>query len=380
MKRLFLSVVLFSSVRGITLADDTKAKEGQANRPAASVTVEKLKGNPNDKISLNSFLNEQFSTINAIVTTDIDQAEKKLDELQKVLKELTPDDEDAKKLVDRGMNTVRSYRDHLELLRIPLADFEQKLDANPDDVTALNKYVRKISQEISPLARSEPEKAEALLATAKDKLTKLKESTKNQAVTKQINAYGQILTSLERSIESGKKILALIGKDAAPLEVEAWVNGSPLKDEDLKGKVVLLDFWAVWCGPCIATFPHLREWHEKYSDKGLVIIGLTKYYNYAWDDAAGRAVRSQEKVPTEEEQKMLEKFADDHNLHHRFGVQSMESKVTDYYAVSGIPHVVIIDQAGKVRLIRVGSGDKNAQDIASLLEKLLNAPTAAAGS
>ena len=100
-----------------------------------------------------------------------------------------------------------------------------------------------------------------------------------------------MLIRLGSSIERAKRLAALVGKDATPLEAEAWVNGTPLADADLKGKVVLLDFWAVWCGPCIATFPHLREWQEKYADKGLVIVGLTDYYNFTWDEAAGRPTR-----------------------------------------------------------------------------------------
>ena len=41
----------------------------------------------------------------------------------------------------------------------------------------------------------------------------------------------------------------------------------------LKGKVILLDFWATWCGPCVKSIPHLKELHRDYADKGLVIIG-----------------------------------------------------------------------------------------------------------
>ncbi len=150
--------------------------------------------------------------------------------------------------------------------------------------------------------------------------------------------------------------------------MEAWVNGKPITDEDLKGKVVLLDFWAVWCGPCIATFPHLIEWDKKYDD--LVIIGLTNYYNYSWDEKAKRATRSKDKVDHETEQDMLVQFAKQHKLTHTFGLQT-ERNLAEHYGVTGIPEVVVIDRKGKVRLIRVGSGEANAHAVQEMIEKLI---------
>jgi thiol-disulfide isomerase/thioredoxin len=170
--------------------------------------------------------------------------------------------------------------------------------------------------------------------------------------------------------DAGQTREYLVGKKAAPLEVEAWVNGSPLTDEDLKGKVVLLDFWAVWCGPCIATFPTLREWNEKYADKGLVMIGLTGYYNYDWDEKAGRAVHTDDTVAPGQEQAMLVKFAAHHKLTYRFGIQP-GGAFSKQYGVTGIPQVVVIDREGVIRLIRVGSAEASARDVGDLLETLL---------
>ena len=53
-----------------------------------------------------------------------------------------------------------------------------------------------------------------------------------------------------------------------------WINSDPLTMEELRGKVVLIDFWTYTCVNCIRTFPYLKEWHAKYADKGLVIVGV----------------------------------------------------------------------------------------------------------
>ena len=56
--------------------------------------------------------------------------------------------------------------------------------------------------------------------------------------------------------------------------ISGWINSDPLRMADLRGKVVLIDFWTYTCINCIRTFPHLKEWHAKYADKGLVVVGV----------------------------------------------------------------------------------------------------------
>ena len=91
----------------------------------------------------------------------------------------------------------------------------------------------------------------------------------------------------------------------------------------LLGYGPLVDFWAVWCGYCYDTIPHLVEMNKEYKDKGLEIIGLTSYYKtYGFNKETGRGKRLTEKLTKEDEQKMLKELAAHHKMDYR--IQAVE--------------------------------------------------------
>jgi thiol-disulfide isomerase/thioredoxin len=148
----------------------------------------------------------------------------------------------------------------------------------------------------------------------------------------------------------------LIGKPAPEIAPDFALNGRVARLADLRGKVVLLDFWAVWCGPCVSTFPHLRRWSAEYGNRGLEVVGLTYYQG-----------------SKEEEQPMLREFAAHHKLKHRLEVLTKDAwmKVGEAYRMTVIPMVVLIDRKGVVRMVKVGASPENTRAIETMIKELL---------
>jgi thiol-disulfide isomerase/thioredoxin len=64
----------------------------------------------------------------------------------------------------------------------------------------------------------------------------------------------------------------MLGKQAPKLELSSWLNGE-IKPAAMQGKIVVVDFWATWCGPCRASIPHNNELVKKYASKGVLLVG-----------------------------------------------------------------------------------------------------------
>jgi len=80
--------------------------------------------------------------------------------------------------------------------------------------------------------------------------------------------------------------LPVLAKAPEIIGITNWLNSKPLKLSDLKGKVVLVDFWTYTCINCIRTLPHITSWYEKYKDKGFVVIGVhTPEFEFEKDTA-----------------------------------------------------------------------------------------------
>jgi thiol-disulfide isomerase/thioredoxin len=165
---------------------------------------------------------------------------------------------------------------------------------------------------------------------------------------------------IQRALQRKQNQLRLQGEIAPEITVAKWIEQAPLKISGLRGHVVLLDFWATWCGPCLAAFPHLREWHEKYKNRGLVILGITTYY--------GRGEGHQ--MTPAEEFNYLERFKKQYNLPYGVAVTDTDDNHRTY-GVSAIPTAVLIDRQGVIRLLTTGSGGGNETTIEAAIEKLL---------
>ncbi|HEY0544146.1 MAG TPA: TlpA disulfide reductase family protein [Pyrinomonadaceae bacterium] len=153
--------------------------------------------------------------------------------------------------------------------------------------------------------------------------------------------------------------VALVGELAPEIEIKDWINGEAATLAELRGRVVLLEFWATWCKPCQEMFPKLKELDETSRARGLEVIALTRHYFARRDTASSEAG----------ELELMRSIVEKHGLQFRVGVATSE-RTQDLYGATGMPTVALIDRAGVVRYAHFGGGQDSKFD--ALLAACLN--------
>jgi thiol-disulfide isomerase/thioredoxin len=173
------------------------------------------------------------------------------------------------------------------------------------------------------------------------------------------------LIQIDPAIDLFKNVESFASATTAAPEISVleWIDRQPAKLSDLRGQVVLLDFWATWCGPCRATLPRLEKAYRTYKDKGLVVIGLTNFEGRAEGKSLTRL----------QELDYLRDFKKRFGLTYGFGVAE-EARNDVRYGVSSIPTTFLLDRRGVVRFISIGSSDVEGAALNKMLKKLIEEP------
>jgi peroxiredoxin len=146
--------------------------------------------------------------------------------------------------------------------------------------------------------------------------------------TRAAHSAGEVLAQIAQEKESQKVRAALQPGAIFPDFQEKDLAGAPLSLANYKGKVVLVDFWATWCGPCVAELPNVRAAYQKYHAKGFEIVGISLDRS----EAALRKFLKEKDIPWAQ----------------YFDGKGWDSKLGKRYGVASIPATYLLDREGRI--------------------------------
>jgi thiol-disulfide isomerase/thioredoxin len=147
--------------------------------------------------------------------------------------------------------------------------------------------------------------------------------------------------------ETGGEGASLKGQAAPGFDLEL-ASGGRFKLEDVKGKVVVLDFWASWCGPCLKAMPELLEAMKEFPNEKVLVVGVNQGQAMAEVKAFLKARKWELEVALD-----------------------LDQKVGDLFGVKGIPHTVVVGPNGKVEWVSEGYSVAMAKELREVVLKLL---------
>ena len=181
------------------------------------------------------------------------------------------------------------------------------------------------------------------------------------ALDPQVQTYGDFADDIRKELEELAKVRP---GSPAPDFTTTDINGKPFTLSSLRGKLVILDFWASWCGPCRKSNPHMRELYDKYHSRGLDFV-------YVSDDdrkpEAWRKAVEQDKLVGEGYHHVLRGV----KWNRSKGMEGIDrsNDISDKYAIHFLPTKYLIDKKGNI-VCKIDENENAVID--ARLETLLN--------
>ncbi len=160
----------------------------------------------------------------------------------------------------------------------------------------------------------------------------------------------------------------LIGGPMPKMDV-IWASDPTVTSMDAyQGKVLVLDFWATWCGPCIRSFPNIRHLAEHYEGYPVAIVGVTSLQGTSYNGPTGEAIDTE--GDPEKEFELMKEFMKHHKMNWDVVFTKQDCFNPDF-GVMGIPHMAIVDAGGKVRYNGLHPAGVSFEEKTRMIDELL---------